>query len=292
MEFGVLGPLMVRVKGEWVQLAGAKQRAILGMLLINANRIVPSDQLLEEVWGERQPTAGIRTLRYHVSKLRDSLDPDRLRGRGSPLKTESGGYLLRVEEGDLDAQRFERLAADGAKALAAQRFPEARSRLRDALGLWRGDAFDDFRYESFAQGEIARLEEERLVCLENRIAADLELGQHREVVAELRELTTRYPLQESLWAHLMVALYRTGEQAEAVHAYETARRVLGEQLGVEPNAALQRLEQQIRQHELPFQPPPAVETPRRGNLPARVDSLIGRDGEADTVRELVDATAW
>jgi DNA-binding SARP family transcriptional activator len=197
MEFGVLGPLRVRVRGAWAQVAGAKQRAVLGILLINANRVVPSDQLLEEVWGDRQPTAGIRTLRYHVSKLRDALDPDRPRGRGSPLQTESGGYLLTVGEGDLDAQRFERLAADGARAFAAERFPEARSRFHEALALWRGDAFDDFRYESFAQGEIARLEEERLACLENRIATDLALGHHRDVVAELRELTTRYPYRKA-----------------------------------------------------------------------------------------------
>ncbi len=214
MEFGVLGPLRMRVKGEWIQLAGAKQRAVLGMLLVNANRMVPSEQLLEEVWGERQPTAGIRTLRYHVSKLRDSLDPDRQAGDGSLLKTQSGGYVLLVGDGDVDAQRFERLAAEGARAFAARRFPEARSRLHEALALWRGDALDEFRYESFAQAEIARLEEKRLSCLENRIAADLELGQHREVVAELRELTTRCG-EQCLWATGSTSLVDLASQARA-----------------------------------------------------------------------------
>ncbi len=253
---------------------------------MNANRVVPFDRVLEEVWGRQQPEAGVRALRYQVSKLRDSLEPGRESGVGGVIGTERGGYVVRVDDGEVDAHRFERLAADGARALADGRFSAARSRLDEALGMWRGGAYEDFRYEGFAQGEITRLEEARLVCLENRISADLELGRHRDVVAELRELTTHYPLREGLWGQLMVALYRTGQQSEALRAYQTARRVLGDELGIAPTTALQRLEEQILLHELPIEAP-AVEPPHRDQLPARVDSLIGRTEDLRNVEKLI-----
>jgi DNA-binding SARP family transcriptional activator len=145
------------------------------------------------------------------------------------IGTNGGGSVLRVEDSDLDSREFERLAAEGAAALATGRFPRAKTILDAALSLWQGNAFEDFQYARFAQGEVARLEELRLGSLENRIAAELGMGLHREVVAELRELTADDPLREDLWGHLMVALYRTGQQADALRAYQTARGVLGDE---------------------------------------------------------------
>lgn len=287
MNWRVLGPLQVRIKGQWTGLAGPKQRAILGLLLVNANQVVPFDVVLEEVWGDRQPSGGIRTLRYQISKLRDSLDPDRAKGEEGVIGTQSGGYVLRADLGDVDAAEFERLSDEGARALADGRFEASKELLEEGLSLWRGAAFEDFRYNRFAQGEIARLEEERLLCVENRIAVDLELGRHREVVGELKELTTEFPLREGLWGQLMVALYRTGRQAEALRAYQSARRILGEELGVEPTAALRRLEEQVLLHEIPLDLP-APDTEERGNLPAPIGTLIGRSEDARQVEKLLD----
>ncbi len=288
MEFLVLGPLQILADGVPLPAPAATPQTLLGILLIHANQVVSVDRLLEEAWGDRQPTAGVKTLRYHVSKLRDVLEPNRGRGEEGVIATKPGGYVLRVGAGDVDAGRFRGLTEEGADLLADGRFEEARERLGEALDLWRGGAFEDFRYDSFAQGEIARLEEMRLLCVENRIGADLLLGRHREVVGELRELTTEYPMREGFWGQLMVALYRTDQQAEALAAYQAARKVLGEELGIEPNAALRRLEEQILFHELPFEAPER-EAPPRDNLPARVSSFIGRLDEAITVEKLVDS---
>lgn len=245
IEFLILGSLQIRVADRLVEIGVGKQRTLLGVLLIHANQVVPADRLLEEVWGDRQPSGGVKKLRYHISKLRDALEANRDRGDEGVIGTATGGYVLRVESGQIDVDRFEQLAAEGAAALAALDAEAARKLLVEALGLWRGGAFDDFRYDSFAQGEIARLEELRLVALENRIAADFELGRYADVVAELRDLTIGYPLRERLWGQLMTALYRSDQQAEALRAYQAARTVLGEELGIEPNVALQRLEEQI-----------------------------------------------
>jgi DNA-binding SARP family transcriptional activator len=252
IEFLILGSLQIRVADRLVGIGVGKQRALLGVLLIHANQVVSADRLLEEVWGDRQPSGGVKTLRYHISKLWDALEADRGRGDEGVIGTAAGGYVLRVESGQIDVDRFEALAAEGAAALAAVDAEAARKVLVEALGLWRGGAFDDFRYDSFAQGEIARLEELRLVALENRIAVDFEFGRHADVVAELRDLTIRYPLRERLWGQLMTALYRSDQQTEALRAYQAARTVLGGELGIEPNVALQRLEEQILLHELPM----------------------------------------
>jgi predicted ATPase/DNA-binding SARP family transcriptional activator len=286
MEFLVLGPLQVCVDGELAEVSAAKPRSLLGVLLVDANQVVSADQLLEDVWGDRQPAGGVKTLQYHMSKLRDALEPDRERAGPGVIVTEAGGYVLRVDSGDVDADRFVDLAAEGTGLLSDGEPDLARKCLTEALGLWRGAAYEDFRYDSFAQGEIARLEELRLGCLENRIATDLELGQHREVVAELRELTTKYPLRERLWGQLMTALYRSDQQAEALRAYQTACTVLGDELGIEPNVALQRLEEQILLHELAFEPPEPEARPVH-NFPARTSSFIGRGDDIADVEKLI-----
>lgn len=286
MEFLVLGPLRVAVDGRLIEISAAKPRSLLGVLLVNANQVVSADRLLEEVWGNRQPSGGVKTLQYHVSKLRDVLEPERGRGEEGCIGTVAGGYVLRAESRQLDARRFEHLASEGAELLSKDNPELAHELLEEALGLWRGGPFEDFRYDSFAQGEIARLEELRLVCVENGIAADLELGRHRLLVGELRDLTTKLPLRERLWGQLMTALYRSDQQAEALRAYQTARTVLGEELGIEPNTALQRLEEQILLHELPFEPPEPEAAPSE-NLPARTSSFIGRQDDIAEVEELL-----
>jgi predicted ATPase/DNA-binding SARP family transcriptional activator len=287
MEFLVLGPLRGAANGQLIEIRAAKQRALLGVLLVNANQVVSADRLLEEVWGNQQPTGGAKTLQYHISKLRDVLEPDRERGDQGVVVTEAGGYRLVVDAGQVDADHFETLGRKGARLLDVGDADLAHKRLVEALGLWRGGAFEDFRYDGFAQGEIARLEELRLLAIENRIAADLELGHHRDVVGELRDLTTRFPLRERLWGQLMTALYRSDQQAEALRTYQTARTVLGEELGIEPNTALQRLEEQILLHELPFEPP-EVEAAPTDNLPARTSSFIGRQDDITQVEKLLD----
>ena len=256
MEFFVLGPLLVRSDGEAaVGIGAAKPRAVLGVLLVNVNRVVSVDRLLEEVWGDDVPKGGAKTLRYHVSKLRDVLSPGRRPGEEGPVATVPSGYVLRLEADQLDAWRFEALTGEGSAALEGGRFGFAGERLAEALDLWRGGAFQDFAYDDFARGEIARLEELRLVCLEDRVAADLAGRRHREVLPELQGLVREFPLRERFWSQLMVALYRSDQQAEALGAYQQARQVLGEQLGIEPNAALRRLEEQILLEELPLDLP-------------------------------------
>ncbi len=282
MNYRVLGPLAVHVGDDILALRATKQKTLLAIFLVNANRSVSVDALIDDLWGAKPPTGGVSALRYHISKLRDALTPERNGAEGGVVETTAQGYLLRVEADELDAQQFERLTHEGSTLLADGQPHVARDRLRAALSLWQGSAYEDFRYESFAQSEIARLEEDRLLCLEDRIQADLEVGEHREILGELRDLTTRFPLRERIWGQLMVALYRSDQQAEALGAYQSARRVLGDQLGIEPNESLHNLEEQILLHELPFQPDVTHRSVLH-NLPARIQSLVGRAPEIESV---------
>jgi predicted ATPase/DNA-binding SARP family transcriptional activator len=283
MDVAVLGPLRVRVGGDFTAIAAPKQRLIFGVLLDQAGRVVSGDRLLDDVWSGQPPQGGLKALRYHVSKLRDVLVPGRVHGDEGPIRTAGSGYQLVVEPDEIDANRFERLASDGAQLVANQQWEDARRVLGEALSLWRGDALHDFRYEEFAQAPIARLEELRLVCLEDLIDARLGLGDHIDLIGELNELTTRHPLRERLWAQSMIALYRAGRQAEAAHTYETACVVLGEELGVEPNPALRHLLQQVIDQSLPFRP----KDERAAALPHRSSSFVGRTSELEDVARLV-----
>jgi DNA-binding SARP family transcriptional activator len=245
MEFRILGPLEV-VDGERpLRVAGTKQRAVLALLLLHANEVVSSDRLIDEVWGEEPPGTGANALQARVSQLRKALAP----AADDILVTRAPGYLLRVDSGELDAERFERLADEGRRALASGDAETGVEALREALSLWRGPALFDFLYEPFAQGEIARLEEARLACLEERIEADLALQRRGELVGELEALIGAHPFRERLRGQLMLALYRSGRQAEALAAYQEGRRVLVEELGIEPSPALQRLQQAILKQE-------------------------------------------
>lgn len=238
MEFRILGPLEVWDGGCEVSLGGPKPRALLAVLLLHPNEVVPADRLIDELWGEDSPQSAAAALRVNVSRLRKALPQD-------VLTTRSPGYVIRVEPDQLDLHRFERLVDEGRSLLARGLAADASERLRDALSLWRGPALGDFAYESFAQAAIARLEEIRLAAVELRIDADLALGRHDELVGELEALVAEQPLRERLRRYLMTALYRSGRQAEALDAYQDARRALVDELGIDPSPALQELERAI-----------------------------------------------
>ena len=208
------------------------------MLLLHPNEVVPADRLIDELWGEDSPEDAAAALRVNVSRLRKALAQD-------VLTTRSPGYVIRVEPDELDLHRFERLVDEGRSLLARGLAADASERLRDALALWRGPALADFAYESFAQAAIARLEEIRLAAVELRIDADLALGRHDELVGEIEALVAEHPLREHLRMYLMTALYRSGRQAEALDAYQDARRALVDELGIDPSPALQELERAI-----------------------------------------------
>jgi DNA-binding SARP family transcriptional activator len=255
MEFRILGPLEVWDGGDEVSLGGPKPRALLAGLLLHPNEVVPTDRLIDELWGEDSPEDAAAALRVNVSRLRKALPQD-------VLTTRAPGYVIRVEPNELDLHRFERLVDEGRDLLARGLAAEASDRLRDALSLWRGPALADFAYDSFAQAAIARLEEIRVAAVELRIDADLVLGRHHELVGELEALVAEQPLREGLRRNLMTALYRSGRQAEALDAYQHARRVLVHELGIDPSPALQELEQAILRQDPSLElvaPAPAAE---------------------------------
>src|SRR5918994_7499460 len=250
IEFGVLGPLEASRGGEPLRLGGGKQRALLAILLLNANEVVSSDRLIGELWGEAAPETAGKALQVHVSQLRKALEPER--GPGDPgrvLITKPPGYTLALEPDQLDLTRFDRLTGEGREALAASDPERAAALLSDALSLWRGPALADVAFEPFAQPEIARLEELRMAALEDRLQADIERGRHSDVIGELERLVAADPLRERPRAQLMLALYRSGRQAEALEAYAKARRALVEELGIEPGRELKELQAAILEQD-------------------------------------------
>jgi DNA-binding SARP family transcriptional activator len=249
MEFQVLGPLEVHRHGGRVALGPAKQRALLAILLVHANELVASDRLIEELWPDPPQTAP-NTLQVYVGRLRKALEPGRKqRAPGELLITRPPGYLLRVGPDELDADRFERLLAEGRAAADARDPATAAAVLRQALGLWRGPALVDYAYDPFAQAEIARLEELRLDAIEDRIEADLAMGGAADLIGELEALIAENPLRERLRGQLMLALYRAGRQADALEVYNQTRRTLDDELGLAPSPPLQRLQTAILRQE-------------------------------------------
>ena len=245
MEFRVLGPLEVFGDGRPLLVTSARQRALLALLILNANRVLTPDRIIDELWGETPPESGTKTVVFHVGKLREILEPDRRKGDpGSVLVTESAGYILEADPESIDAVRFERLANEG-RALVAHDPEAAATKLRDALLEWRGDPLIDFVYEPFAQKEIRRLEELRLRATEDLMDADLRLGNHVELVGELEGLVDENPLRERVRGQLMLALYRCGRQAEALRVCQDGRRLLAEELGIELSPELRQLEELI-----------------------------------------------
>jgi len=241
----MLGPLEVLRGGAPVALPGGKPRLLLAALLVNANRVVSTDRLFEVLWGADVPGSAQNLLQTYVSRLRDALEPERPRRAASGyLVTREPGYVLAVEPDLIDAVRLERLAGEGRRALKDA--PEAAAAtLREALALWRGEPLEDFTFEPFAQADIARLEELRLGAREDRVQAELALGAHAELCGELTQLVAEHPLRERFWGQLMVALYRSDRQADALAAFRELRATLVEQLGIEPSPALARLNEAI-----------------------------------------------
>jgi basic membrane lipoprotein Med (substrate-binding protein (PBP1-ABC) superfamily)/DNA-binding SARP family transcriptional activator len=248
MEFGILGPLEARSDGASVDLGPHKQRALLALLLLHVDRVVPTDRILEELWGD-DAAGKEKALWVHISRLRSALEPQRAeRGQSSVLVTRDHGYTIRTDPATVDARRFE--AAVGEARTCVSHDPDAAAEiLRDALGLWRGSALQDFAYEEFAQAEITRLEELRLEAIETRIEADLRRGLASELIGELESLVQQHPLRERPVAQLMRALYRAGRQAEALRAFQRYRSRVGDELGLEPSPQLRRLEEQILLHD-------------------------------------------
>jgi DNA-binding SARP family transcriptional activator len=271
VEFSILGPLKVLDGGRDLTPGRAKQRALLATLLLHRNQVVGSDRLVEALWGEAPPATAATALHGHVSALRKLLGAER-------IGTHAPGYRLRVDTDELDLARFESLVAAARSA-----GPEERSaRLREALALWRGDPLPDLRDESSAHRELLRLAELRVAALEDRLDADLERGRHRELVGELEALVSAYPFRERLRGQLMLALYRCGRQADALHAFQDGRRALVSELGIDPGPALQRLQRQILDQDPALDPQPRA--------PARVE--LGEERKLATILlASVDATA-
>lgn len=274
VEFRLLGRLEV-VDGERdAAPRRRKQRALLGLLLLRAGELVTVDEAVEALWAARPPPAARNAVQGHVAALRKLIGRDRIATRDS-------GYTLRLEEDELDLHRFERLLSD-----AGGRPPrEQAALLSEALGLFRGAPLQDFRYDDFAQAEAARIEELRLRAVELLIDAELALGRHDDVVPQLERLIAEAPLRERFRAHLMLALYRTGRQAEALEAYQHARSTLVDELGIEPGPDLQRLERQILNQDPGLAAPSAMVAAAR--LPTPPTPLIGREREVEDLTELL-----
>jgi len=260
LEFRILGPLEVVGDDGPIELPAGKPRALLAVLLLHGGEVVSVDRLVDELWGERPPHTAAKNVQGYVARLR------RVLGNGA-LLTQAPGYALRVDV--LDATNFQALVEEARHEEPAGAAP----RLEQALAFWRGPPLADFAYEPFAQDEIRRLEELRLSALEDRIEADLALGRHEEVVAELESLAREHPLRERLQGLRLVALYRCGRQAEALEAYRTTRRRLVDELGVEPGPELKELERRILEQD------PSLEGPRR-ERPAAAARKLGRRGIA------------
>jgi DNA-binding SARP family transcriptional activator len=265
LEYRILGSIEVLAEDTPIQLGGQKQRALLGLLLLNAGTAVSTDRIVDDLWSKHPPRTAITSLQNFVSQLRRLLGPD-------ALVTKAPGYLLHVRPDQLDARRFERLVLEARQAEPAERA----WKLRDALTLWRGPPLADLAFEPFAQGEIRRLDELRIGALEERLDADLELGGSGELVGELEALVEQHPLRERLRSQLMLALYRAGRQVEALEAYHDARRVLVDELGIEPSPVLQQLYRSILRQERGLEPADSVSVPRpEDHLADVVKALLG-----------------
>jgi DNA-binding SARP family transcriptional activator/ABC-type transport system substrate-binding protein len=257
MEFRLLGPIEAVRDDRSLPLGGAKPRALLTLLLLHAGQVVSRDRLIEALWPGRPPGSAEHSLDVQVSRLRKAFAPDEL------LLTRSGGYVLEVEPDAVDAARFERLLDDGRRANAAGEPVDALRSLEPALALWRGQALAEVGHEDFARADADRLEELRLAAIEERIDAELALGRHHALIAELEALTAKHPLRERLRGQLMLALYRSGRQAEALRVYSETRTRLVEELGIEPGQALRERQQAILRQD------PALDLPRGARSPGR-----------------------
>jgi DNA-binding SARP family transcriptional activator len=284
MEFRILGPLEVVNDGRAIPLGGRRQRALLALLLLHVNETLGTDRLIDELWGERPPAGAAKTVQMQVSRLRKALAGD---GSEELVVTRDRGYELRLDPERLDARRFERLVAEGRSGLTSGDADRAASALEQAMSLWRGAPLADLAYEPFARREIDRLEESRLDASELLFEAKLALGRHAEVVGQLEGLIAEHPYRERLRAQLMLALYRCDRQADALQAYQDARRTLVEELGIEPGERLRNLEQAV----LAQDPALALRSKDPRAAPALQSgrgAFVGRDSELAALVSALD----
>ncbi len=283
MRFAILGPLQVHDGMAPLSLGGGQQRKLLALLLLHANRPVSRERLIEELWGGQPPETAAKALQGLVSQLRKQLG-------AATVETVSGGYLVHVGDGELDARRFEQLLQD-ARRLTNR---DALLTLREALALWRGPALADFAYEDFARGEIERLEGLRETCIERRIDLELALGLHDDLVPELEALVRAHPLRERLRHQLMLALYRSGRQADALDAYRDARRVFRDELGLDPADELQQLQKAILAHDPALAAPPRATEPATGRRRPhrRLALILGGVGALVLAAAVIGAVAF
>ena len=281
MDVRILGPLEVVSGAESLALGGPNQRALLALLVLHANQPVRREFLIDEIWGESPPKTADVALNGYVSKLRKIL----FNGSGMAVETLPSGYALRMEHELLDANRFEALVTRARQDKADGRALEAKKTLTSALELWRGSPLADFSYAPFAQPEIARLEELQLAAIETRYEIELDLGHHAALVGELDKLASDHPLREQPTSLLMLALYRSGRQAEALQAYERARRALAEDLGLEPSEALRELQRRILQRDptLAVAPAPSPKVTARGRAIKPAYAFVGLAAVASAV---------
>jgi predicted ATPase/DNA-binding SARP family transcriptional activator len=285
MQVRILGPIEAAIDHEPVVLGGAKQRSVLAILAIRHGQVVSSDELIEEVWGDDLPSNPLNTLQYQIAQLRKLIEDD----SSNPqfLVTRSPGYLLDPKTTSLDASTFDTLVEKGRTALAEGDDVLAAELVDEALSLWRGPAFADFRYDDFARSYAARLDDARLAAEELRIEISLSSGRHTEAIPRLKQLVSEHPLREGLWAQQMVALYRDGQQTEALRAYQSARTALGD-VGIDPSTELRALEQQIIEQDPALDGPKQPAARTRNNLPSTPNSLVGR---VQTVKDILSTLA-
>ena len=286
LEFRILGPLEVSDETGHVALGGPKQRGLLAILVLEAGRVVPTDRLIDLLWGEEAPKTATASLQNSVGRLRRAFG-------AQVLETRAPGYILNVTPEQIDARRFESALTDARGLPPAER----RDRLQAALALWRGSALAEFAFDDFAQAEIRRLEELRLIAHGERIDADLDLGRHGDVIGELEGLVGEHPLRETFRRQLMLALYRAGRQAEALEVYQDARARFIDELGIEPGPELKRLQSEILRHEAGLTvsdtPVPSDEEGEivKALLAGRVVPVIGVDGAGALAEHLAKAFA-
>ena len=284
LDFRILGPLEVSDETGPIALGGPRQRGLLVILLLQAGRVVPTERLVDLLWGDDAPKTATASLQNSVARLRRALGSD-------VLETRTPGYVLNATQEQIDARRFEQALRD------SRRLPpvERRASLEAALALWRGPALAEFAFEDFAQAETRRLEELRLVAQEERVDADLELGRHADVIGELEALVREHPLRETFRRQLMLALYRAGRQAEALEVYQDARARFIDELGIEPGPELKRIQSEVLRHEAGLavsdQPAPTDEEGEivKALLAGRVVPVIGLDGAGDLAEHLAKA---
>lgn len=249
MEFRVLGPLEVIGPRGAIAIGSARERAILAMLVLNAGTTVSTERLIDEIWGDDPPTSGPHAVAVNVARLRSALGAEW-------LETQPGGYRLRAVGADIDLQRFDALVSEGSRRFAIGDAEAAASSFGAAIALWRGPALGDLLGGDAGRAERTRLDERRLLAVQSRIDADLARGRHAEVVPDLRRIVAEMPLRETFQARLMLALYRSGRQAEALEVYHSARDALDHDLGVDPGEELEGLQRRILAHDPKLAVPP------------------------------------